>query len=132
MFIPYKQADGTTILVEVTDEVGAFILENDREIANADRRERYHAPYHIEAMKYEGAWLSTDNDPLDAVIRQEEKERVDYAMSKLTDTQFRRLTMKADGMNLREIAEAEGTSIAAVKESLDLAIKKIKMFYKDT
>ena len=33
MFIPYKQADGTTILAEVTDEVGAFILENDREMA---------------------------------------------------------------------------------------------------
>ena len=66
MFINYRLADGTFALVEVNDETAAYILQNDREIANADRRERYHAPYHIEAMKYEGAWLSTD-DYLDIV-----------------------------------------------------------------
>ena len=132
MFIPYKQADGTTILAEVTDEVGAFILENDREMANADRRERYHVHFHIEDMEYEGEALAAYDSPEDEVIRKETQREIRDAMSKLTDTQFRRLTMKADGMTLKEIAAAEGTSIVAVKNSLDYAIKKFKKFYKST
>ena len=132
MFIPYKQADGTTILAEVTDEVGAFILENDREMTNADRRERYHVRFHIEDMEYEGETLACYDSPEDEVIRKETQREINDAMSKLTDTQFRRLMMKADGMTLKEIAAAEGTSIVAVKNSLDYAIKKFKKFYKDT
>lgn len=58
MFINYRLADGSTALVEVTDEVAAYILENDRKTANADRKERYHCPYHIEAMQYEGESLA--------------------------------------------------------------------------
>ena len=46
------------MLVEVTEETAAFILENDREMTNADRKERYHCPYHIEAMEYEGDSLA--------------------------------------------------------------------------
>ena len=54
MFINYRLEDGSTVLVEVTEETASYILENDREMANADRKERYHCPYHIEAMEYEG------------------------------------------------------------------------------
>lgn len=54
MFINYKLADGTTALVEVTEEVADFIINDDRLTSNADRRERYHCPYHIDALGFEG------------------------------------------------------------------------------
>jgi len=129
MFINYRLADGSTVLVEVTEETAAFILENDREMANADRRERYHCPYHIEAMQYEGDSLAYYKTPEDIVIREEEKQHINDTLSFLTDAQLRRLTMKADGMTLREIAKAEGTSVNAVRESLEAAKKKFKKHF---
>lgn len=59
MFINYRLADGSMALVEVDDEVGEYLLQNDRETANADRRERYHAPWHIKAMDYEVRFFPT-------------------------------------------------------------------------
>jgi len=129
MFINYRLADGSTILVEVTEETAAFILENDREMANADRKERYHCPYHIEAMQYEGDSLAYYKTLEDIAIREEEKQHINDTLSFLTDAQLRRLTMKADGMALREIAKAEGTSVNAVRESLEAAKRKFKKHF---
>nr|DAS30078.1 MAG TPA: RNA polymerase sigma factor [Caudoviricetes sp.] len=129
MFINYRLADGSTILVEVTEETAAFILENDREMANADRKERYHCPYHIEAMQYEGDSLAYYKTLEDIAIREEEKQHINDTLSFLTDAQLRRLTMKADGMALREIAKAKGTSVNAVRESLEAAKRKFKKHF---
>ncbi|MDO4648979.1 MAG: hypothetical protein Q4B26_10050 [Eubacteriales bacterium] len=126
MFINYRLADGSTVLVEVTEETAAYILENDREIPNADRKERYHCPYHIEAMEYEGDSLAYHLTPEEIVIRRETQTEIDDALSCLTDAQLRRLTMKADGMTLRDIASAEGTTVNAVRESLEAAKKKFR------
>ncbi len=126
MFINYRLADGSTVLVEVTEETAAYILENDREIANADRRQRYHCPYHIEAMQYEGDSLAYHLTPEEIVIRKETQAELDNALSCLTDAQLRRLTMKADGMTLRDIASVEGTTVNAVRESLEAAKKKFR------
>lgn len=129
MFINYRLADGSTVLVEVTEETAAYILENDREMANADRKERYHCPYHIEVMQYEGDSLGYYKTPEDIVIRKEETQHINNTLSFLTDAQLRRLTTKADGMTLREIAKAEGTSVNAVRESLEAAKKKFKKYF---
>ena len=126
MFINYKLADGSTVQVDVTEETAAYILDNDREMANADRKERYHCPYHIEAMQYEGDSLAYRLTPEEIFVRKEEQEHISDTLSCLTDVQLRRLTMKADGMTLREIAAAEGTTVNAVMESLEAAKKKFK------
>jgi len=131
MYIPYKLADGSVVLVEVTPEIAEFILMNDREIANADRRERYHSPYHIEALEYEGGDYADSDTPEDILSRQEEKEHLDDMLSFLTDAQFRRLTMKAEGMTLRQIAEAEDTSVNAVRDSLLQVRKKLEKYRDD-
>ena len=124
MFINYKLADGSTVMVEVTEETAAFILENDREMVNAESRERYHCPYRIEAMQYEGDSLAYYETPEKIYIRKEEREHIDDTLSCLTDTQLRRLTMKAEGMTVREIADKENTTVNAVWESLECARKK--------
>ena len=130
MFIPYKLADGSTVMVEVTEETAAYILKSDRELANTERRERYHCPYSLDALTYEGepyAWRET---PEDVLIREEEREEISDALSVLTDAQYRRLLMKADGMTLREIAQPEGASVRAVRASLLLARKKLEHLQK--
>ena len=128
MYFNYKLADGSVVLVEVTPETAEFILKNDREIANTDRRERYHAPYHLEALDYEGTDYADPESPEDVLIRQEEKEQLTDSLKLLTDTQLRRLSMKAEGMSLRQIAASEETSVNAVKESLEAAKKKLEKF----
>ena len=124
MFINYKLANGSTVLVEVNEETARYILGNDREMANADRRERYHAPYHLEAMDYEGDSVAHHDTPEHILIRKEEREHIHDTLSCLTDAQLRRLTMKAEGMTLREIADLEGITVRAVWESLESAKKK--------
>ena len=107
-------------------EVLEFLNENARVIQNAERRERYHAPYHLEGMDYEGGSIAYHATPEEIVIRKEDAERVGEALAPLTDTQLRRLTIQADGMTLREIAEAEGTTVNAVKECLDGAKRNFR------
>ena len=126
MFINYKLADGNTALVEVTEEVAEFILEDDRLTANADRRERYHCPWHLEAMEYEGDSLAYHLTPEQIYIRKETQLEHSEALAQLTDTQLRRLLMRADGLTYREIAELEGTNVNAVRDSLESARKKLK------
>ena len=126
MFINYRLADGTLALVEVNDETAAYILQNDREIANADRRERYHAPYHLEAMDYEGSTVAYRDTPERIVLRREEREQFLQKLSTLTDAQLRRLTLRAEGWTLREIAASEGIAVNAVRDSLERAKRKFQ------
>lgn len=126
MYINYKLANGTTALVEVTEEVADFIINDDRLTANADRRERYNCPYHIDAMKFDGMEYAYHETPEKILIRKEDSEQMRNTLSFLTDTQLRRLQMKADGMTVREIAEVEGTTLNAVMDSLRSARKKFK------
>lgn len=111
---------------EALKEVLEFLNENARVIQNAERRERYHAPYHLEGMDYEGGSIAYHATPEEIVIRKEDAERVRAALALLTETQRRRLLMMEEGMTLREIAEAEGTAVSSVKECLDAAKKKFQ------
>ena len=129
MYIPYKLADGTTALVEVTEEVAEFIVNDDRKTENADRRQRYHCPYHIEAIDYEGTEYAYHKSPEQIYIMKEEAEHIQNTLSFLSDKQFCRLYLKAQGLSLREIAKREGTTVNAVNESLQSAIKKFKKIF---
>ena len=129
MYIPYKLADGTTALVEVTEEVAEYIINDDRKTANADRLQRYHCPYHIEALDYEGSEYAYRKNPEQIYIQKEEAEHIQNTLSFLSDKQLRRLTMKAQGLSLREIARLEGTNVNAISDSLKGAIKKFKKYF---
>ena len=116
MYIPYKLAAGSVVLVELKPDVAEFILKNDRELDNAAFKERYHVKYHIDDLEYEGLEYANTETPEDILIRKEEWEHLDDMLSCLTDAQFRRLTMKAEGTTLREIVAAEDTSVNAVRD----------------
>ena len=118
MHIKYRLENGFAPLVPVTPETVEYILRNDREMANADRKERYHTPYHIEAMDYEGVEFADLETPEDILIRKEENEWLYGFLGTLTPTQRRRQVMKAEGRSLHFIASVEGTTVNAVRDSL--------------
>ena len=118
MKITYAFADGTTSVVEVDDEIGAYIMDSRRQENNDDRRHRYHN-YSLDDVTYEGSEYgrcdvySFDNES------EELAAHVRDAFSHLTDAQRRRLLMSSKGMSLREIAAAEGTSHLAIYHSIE-------------
>lgn len=128
MKITYAFADGTTSVVEVDDEIGAYIMDSRRQENNDDRRHRYHN-YSLDDVTYEGSEYgrcdvySFDNES------EELASHVRDAFSHLTDAQRRRLLMSSKGMSLREIAAAEGTSHLAIYHSIEEGRKKFLKFF---
>ena len=53
MKISYTFANGENSEVEVSEEIGTFILDSRREEDNLGRKERYHC-YSMDAADYEG------------------------------------------------------------------------------
>lgn len=129
MFIKYDYtADGKPIMVEVTEEVAEFIREDKRLTENAERKERYHCPYSIDALEYEGRAYYYRDTPEQIVLRNERNRVLYRAMDELYDTQFRRLILYADGMSFREIAAMEGKDFSSIAESINAAKKKVRNF----
>ena len=72
MFIKYDYtADGKPIMVEVTEEVAEFLREDKRLTENAERKERCHCPYSIDALEYEGCEYYYRDTPEQIVLRNE-------------------------------------------------------------
>lgn len=129
MFIKYDYtADGKPIMVEVTEEVAEFIREDKRLTENAERKERYHCPYSIDALEYEGRAYYYRDTPEQILLRKERNMALWKAMEVLSDTQFRRLILYADGMSFREIAALEGKDFSSIAESINAAKKKVRNF----
>ena len=63
MKIKYKFADGTTTEVEVSEEVGAVVIESRKAEHAQDERQRYHCPYSYDAIDYEGEEYASDETP---------------------------------------------------------------------
>lgn len=67
----------------------------------------------------------------ETVLRSIEYEQLHRAISKLSETQRRRLVLYYfEGLTYEQIARMEGCTIMPVKRSIDLAIKKLKLFFK--
>lgn len=88
----------------------------------------YHAVYDYQDGITEGANLSlVADDFVDKLIESEELKR---ALTVLSQTEKERLLeYHIIGKTLSQIGEEQGCSAAAVKYSVDRAIKKLKKFY---
>ncbi len=80
-------------------------------------------------MEYEGLESAAPDTPMTILERKIEEEQQttlnDYVMSHLTETQRRRIQMKADGLTLEEIADIEGVSFQSIDESIKATPKKL-------
>lgn len=127
MKIRYNFVNGDTTEVEVSEEIGAVIVESRHQEALNDRKEsRRH--YHYTANDvYEGEEYGADDPDLLALFPTDAEEKVAYAMASLTDAQREVITaLFLEGRPAREYAAEKGISEAAVSKAKKAALEKMK------
>ncbi len=129
--IKYAFLDGTMTEVEVSDEIGAVIIDSRKAEHAQDERHRYHC-YSYDAIDYEGAEYGVCDEYAVEDDSAEQAAHIREAFSHLTATQQRRLRMYASGKTLREIAAIEEASFQSVSESIEAGRKKFLKIYRQT
>ena len=124
MKIKYVFANGDTSEVEVSEEIGAIIIDSRKAEHAQQEKERYHC-YSLDAIDFEGNEYGRCEDYGESDAEAERRRQMLSAcFSKLTETQKRRMLFFIKGKTLREIAELEGASFQSVDESIKAAQKK--------
>ena len=123
MKITYEFADGTRSEVDVDEELGTLIINSRKEEHARCEKERYHC-ISLDDVEYEGLEFADPDTPESLREQTELSERINKALSSLSDIQRKRLLMLANGMSSHEIAKAEGTNHKTVLESINAAKKK--------
>lgn len=131
MKIKYAFLDGTVTEVEVSDEIGAVIIDSRKTEHAQDERHRYHC-YSYDAIDYEGEEYGACDEYAVEDDSAEQSARIQEAFSHLTATQQRRLRMYANGKTLREIAAIEEASFQSVSESIEAGRKKFLKIFRQT
>ena len=107
---------------ELYEEFRNFHREEDRQ----NKYKNYHGCY-VPFENIENDLTGAGFDPLtEEIIRQEEIRRLYRAIAELTPLQRKRIYMFMDNMNYTQIAREEGTSIPSVRQSIELALKKLR------
>lgn len=122
MKISYTFANGEVSEVEVSEDVGTFILDSRREEDNLGRKERYHC-YSLDAADYEGWDYADPQTPETVLEREDSLLHMERIMEEMPEVQRRRLLLYAEGKSFREIARMEGVDHKAVKKSIEAARK---------
>lgn len=126
MIINYKNADGKTIALEVSDEVGTFYLESiDAENKNDRKNSRPDRHSQLSTFSYEDARYFSDGTDLLADLI--ESEAVRNAMACLSERQqylIRKCFM--EGWSYTDLAALEGKDESAVRHAVDRAKKKLR------
>ena len=123
MKINYHFNNGENSEVEVSEELGAVILESRKKEENMERNRRRRC-YSLNCMDFEGEDFADERTPESIFMEQIDNEHILETLDKLSETQKRRLLMLASGMSLHDIARAEGTSFYAIHVSIEAARKK--------
>ena len=126
MLINYKNADGKTIALEVSDEIGTFYLESiDAENKNDRKNSRPDRHSQLSTFSYEDARYFSDGTDLLADLI--ESEAVRNAMACLSERQqylIRKCFM--EGWSYTDLAALEGKDESAVRHAVDRAKKKLR------
>ena len=129
MLVKYKSVTDEVTEVEVSEEIGNFILDSRREEHNANERHRYHQEFSLDNLVYEGSvYASADSEPASSLIRKEREEEREALLSRLTAVQRRRLEKVMDGMSIAAITREERGSYNSIKESVEKARQKLKKY----
>ena len=124
MKIDWKFNNGEVSTVEIEDEnIGSFIIDSRKTETNLERKERYHC-ISYDAFEYESSEFTSDETPETITELDFDNERINNALSALSEIQRKRLLMLAAGLSVREIARREGKEIKTIRESIEAARKK--------
>ena len=128
MLLKYEFINGDVLEVEVSDEIGAMIIDSRKAEHALDEKERYHN-YSLDDIDYEGDkygfWENYDLDERKANALKR-RTILREGFSKLTETQRRRISLLIQGKTVREIAEIEKVDVRAVHDSISQARKKFE------
>ena len=129
MKITYRFLDNTISEVEVSEEIGSFIVASRREEASLERKERRHC-YSLDAITYEGNEYGTPD--FTEALFDDTTDRIHEAFQYLTLTQRRRIRRLAAWRRISLVAAAEHKNYASVYESIQSARKKFLENYRNT
>ena len=129
MKVSYEFNNGDVTEVEVSEEIGAMIIDSRREEESRDKMEHRHC-YSLDAITYEGAEYGTADFAKEMSGDDEERAaRVREAFSHLSEIQRKRLLLLSRGLSIREIARREGKDFRTVHESIEAGRKKFLKFF---
>lgn len=124
MLINYKDADGNSIELDVSDEVGFFYISSlEKEKKNERRETRRHTS--LQSFTYEDKRFFDDGTDLLANLMS--SETVSRAMSHLTKRQqylIRKICL--EGWKYTELAALEGIDESAIRHAVNRAKNKLK------
>ncbi len=130
--VTYKFVTGETSVVEVSEEIAAFLAEADKAEHALAERERIHC-LSTDAAAYEGIDYSDGITPESELVLAVESAAssalLKKAISTLTEIQKRRFLLFSSGMTYKEIADKEETCINAVVKSISASKRKMKKFF---
>lgn len=127
-FYPWCNED---IFVEITEEMLEAMKAADRQQEAYRRRTyRYKAQFSLDCNDgIENAVLHHSPSPEEIYMSEEATRKLFAAIGKLTKIQQQRIiAYYFEGMNFRQIAEAEGVNPGSVSQSVKAALKKLKSF----
>lgn len=131
-FYPFYTCDAS---IEVSEEIGAVLLESKREENNYLRRMyRHKAHYSLDRDDgIENSVLFVAMTPEELYERKVSMEQLYAAIATLPDKQAKRIYAHFFlGMSKTAIAKAEGVNESAIRKSLDRALRDIEIFLKKT
>ena len=130
--ITYTFADGTTSVVEVSEEIGNVIIGFNRKEDSADRRHRRH-DCSLEAYNVGDDLVASDEDIATDFIEKQDREQLYAAIQKLKPNQQDLISkLFFEGISQDEYARINGITKGAVSQRKEVAIKKLKLFLKKT
>ena len=130
MKIKYAFANGDVTEIEVSEEIGAVVLDLDRQEYNTNHREtRRHCS--LEALDLDGNLLpSKDNVEMD-FIRKEDGAKLRDAISRLNPRQQKLIkAIYFEGQKVTDLALEEGVHWTAITHAVERALKKLEKILK--
>lgn len=126
-YASFRDGSGKAVRVEINREVYEVLAST----------QAHEATYYRQARRYR---VGSFSDVLEEHCRIQKGEddsdfqsRFPGALETLTETQRRRVIYRYyDGKTLEEIARLENAGYSSVYESIEAALKKIKIFFRDT
>ena len=130
MKIDWKFNNREVSTVEIEDEnIGGFIIDSRKTETNLERKERYHC-ISYDAFEYESSEFASDETPETITELDFDNERINNALSALSEIQRKRFLMLAAGLSVREIARIEDKNYRSVYDSIEGAKKKFSRVVK--
>ena len=128
--IKYEFADGTTSEIEVLDEIYAVHIElaNEEKRNNMRETRRHTSLTYFDNLGIE--FESNTADPLSALIRRDDEERIHNAIKHLSDKQQKLLcAVFVEGKTITQAAKELGLNKSSISRQLQTIYKKLKKFF---